>query len=207
LGRPPEEFFDCLIDDPNQVPEWRDSPDATDFRIPSSNWCALKNLRMALMLDRCPVPSIEKLWEHACAFEVYILLKNGNWEGARHTPMAAFWKEYGYTARWIKDIGAEVMANFLARGYYVMPSVDPAIRFPDDREPEKKFSHFVFIYKYDWDEARQDRVFTLNNCAGYAHLGSQCGFHVPQSRLDRMSYRRAFVFRPFDKAFFEPIAA
>ena len=184
-GRAPEEFYVCLIEDPMKVEEWRASDEAHDHTIPSSNWCALTCLRMILLLEGKKAPSLEHLWERACAAGVYVQ-KEGHhgWVGAYHQPLAAFIEEFGLDAIYLKDLTTDLVAEDLFHGNYVIPSVSPDIRYSLDLEPVRRNGHVVLCYKYHTDVT--GRVFTIQNSAGFASINTQMGVAVPEARFKQV---------------------
>jgi hypothetical protein len=193
-GRAPEEFYTCLIEDPMKVEEWRASDGAHDHTIPSSNWCALTCLRMILLLEGREAPSLEYLWERACAAGVYVLgAGNRGWIGAYHERLASFIKEFGFDAINLKDLTMDLIAEALSSGNYVIPSVSPDIRYALDLEPRHTDGHMVLCYKYQIDEP--GRMFTIQNSAGFASIGTQIGVPIPEARFRQVFSGNAILVR------------
>lgn len=193
-GQDPKEFYTCLIPDQSGVEAWRVNPSALDHRIPSSNWCALTCLRMALLLEDGVVPDLEKLWERACERHVYTPKTDGTgWYGAHHEPLARFFGEFGFEAKHCDNMSTASITQALVDGYYVLPSVSPEIRFPRDTDPAKKTGHMVFVYGYD--TGVDGRNFLLQNSAGFASLNSQIAVRVSEKRLQQVFSGRAILVR------------
>jgi hypothetical protein len=168
-----------------KVEEWRASDEAHDHTIPSSNWCALTCFRMILLLEDREVPSLQHLWEIACAAGVYFLREgHSGWVGAHHERLASFFKEFGFNAISLKDLNTELVAEALTNKNYVIPSVSSDIRYPLDLEPNRTDGHMVLCYKYHLDEA--GRVFTIQNSAGFASIGTQMDVPIPEARFSQV---------------------
>lgn len=194
-GRPPEEFYTCLIRDPKKVEAWRASPEALDFSIPSSNWCAMTCLRMLLLLHNKQAPSLDELFERACGAGVYNLKEDGTWAGAHHEPLARFVDQFGFTTNSLHNMHTWSLAMALAEGQYAIASVSPDIRYPaNTKEPEKKSGHLVLVYGY---RTIQDQIyFLIQNSAGFASLESQMGVCILHRRMQQVFSGRALFVRP-----------
>jgi hypothetical protein len=176
-----------------KVEEWRASPQATNYRIPSSSWCGMTCLRMMLLLEGRRAPSLDDLFEHACAAGVFTWEENG-WKGANLHKLPAFIGEYGFMARLAQTMDPDDVAHALAERNYVFPRVGPDIRYRTDEEPSKNHGHFVFMYGYETDEAGNLK-FLIHNSAGFASLDSQIAVPIPAARLRQVFSGDAILVR------------
>lgn len=193
-GVPPESFYVPLISDRFAVEEWRASGASKDYRIPSSNWCAMTCVRMLLLRERGEAPSLEELFDSACDADVYVRQEDGSgWKGAYHVRLVHFLETLGFQARFRKHLHVSDIAKSLARGQYGLLSVGPDIRYLKDEEPEKQNGHFVFAFGYESTPA--SRLFRIHNSAGFASLNTQIDVAIPETRMAQVFSKSAIFVR------------
>ena len=186
-GKDPIDFYVCQIENRFEIEVWKASPQVRDYTIPSSNWCAMTALRMALLADERPAPSLEDLFQNACTYGVYRpFADTSGWQGAFLLELPHFCCSYGFEARLERSQTPSDVVNWLRRGYYALPLVGPEVRFPRrTRAPKKRRGHFVFLYAYRIGE-RGTHLFTLNNSAGYASNNSQVAVEISKKRFKQV---------------------
>jgi hypothetical protein len=195
-----EDFYVPLIPDRFKLEEWRASPAALDHTIPSSNWCAMTLVRMTFLAYDLKAPTLEELWEGACAAGVYVPKRVGEgWSGAHHEPLATFIERLGFsvireeatTLNLVKSIVTESLP------WVAFLSVSPEIRFHRDTEPTKRNGHMVLAYDCE-RLVDGSRVFLIQNPAGFASLNSQIGVRISETRLQQVfSGNAIFVSRKY----------
>jgi hypothetical protein len=194
-GRPPESFYVCQIEDRFGLEAWKASPEAKNYTIPRNNWCALVHLSMVLMLEERVPPSLDELFERACAMNVYRPFADGSgWQGAFLDALPGFVASLGLEARLERRHAPESVARGLSELNYVLPRVSPEIRYPTDKEPEKRTGHFVFFYGYELDE-EDEPVFRYQNGSGFASLDSQIGVRITTARMRQVFSGDALLIR------------
>jgi hypothetical protein len=191
-GSRAEDFFVSLIEDRFKMEAWRASPQCFDRTIPSSNWCAMTCLRMLLLLQKFPSPSLEKLFEDACTSEVYVWddgadTENIGWRGCYHKKLAVFIRQYGFEAHHRTSLVTGDIADALDNDWFVIPSVSPEIRFPHRRRnPIQRNGHVVLVYAYRSHKDESNRSFLIQNAAGFASKNSQIGVRISERRMQQV---------------------
>lgn len=193
-GRVPEEFYDCIIPDRFQVPSWRERPEALDFRLPESNGCALRNVRMLFLVEGLECPPFLDLFYQATEAGVYVKNPDETWHGARHEQLVEFLKTFGFDAFREENLSTDDVAYWMAQGFYGLLSVYPDIRFPTKKKPVSPIGHIVLTYKYTQDRLGR-RSFWIQNASGFAHLDSQIGMRVSNARMIQVFKERAIFAR------------
>jgi hypothetical protein len=193
----PADFYACQIPDPTKVEEWIANIESLDVRAPERHWCAMCCVRGLLLAERLPSPSVEELFEMACAQGVYRPDQEIGWCGAYHKELAAF-------INTIRDAGqrkatADRSMRVLAKsrddlwsmeklvgwGCYILLSVHPDIRLRSSTPPVTKRGHFVLIFGSFRREGQ--RFFRINNPAGFQSQNSQIGMEVSAERLEQLT--------------------
>lgn len=191
-GRNPNDIYVCQIDDRTAMEEWVRNPDLRPPHQARSNWCAVCCTRMILQAESMYAPSREELFEAAQDLHAYQEIVSEDretllaWKGAYHEHLAIFlWRSLGLWAQAERNVDLNFLRARLYEGYYVLASVHPDIRFPDQQnEPEKKGGHFVLIYGF---EIIGDACwFLAMNSSGFASQQSQIAVRVPNYRLRQL---------------------
>lgn len=189
-GKDPEKIYVCQIDDPLKVEEWVTSPDARNYQKEEASRCAMCCAKMILRAEdrREPWlkvdPSLEELFDWAQDCFTY-RWEDGDdgWKGAYHGELAAFfWHSLRLWSQAERNVDLNFVRQRLLEGYYVLASVHPNIRFPNnDDVPEKKGGHFVLIYGF---EIHGDTCwFFVMNSAGFASQNSQIAVKILSNRV------------------------
>ncbi len=195
----PSDIFVCQIPNAAEVEEWI-SGDTFDLKDPEQHWCAMCCVRMLLLAEDMPAPSLEDLFKEACRHGVYQQDEYIGWRGAYHKELASFINSYLPASKWLqrqasahrgKKIRATSDNKFfnleatIRSGCYALLSVHPDIRLDTDETPPNKRGHFVFVYGVQ--VCGDETFFLLNNPAGFQSNNSQIGARVSAKRLEQVS--------------------
>ena len=200
----PEDFYVCQIPDPSKVEEWVANIDILDPQSPERHWCAMCCVRGLLLAERHSSPSVEELFEIACAQGVYRPDSNMGWRGAYHQELANLINtirvvgQRGATAHRRIQILAKSHHNWsmewlVRTGCYILLSVHPDIRLHTTTPPASKRGHFVLVY--DFFEKDGQKYFRINNPAGFHSNNSQIDMEVSAERLAQVSIGDGIVAR------------
>jgi hypothetical protein len=193
----PKDFFVCQIQDPSKVEAWSAERNP-NWREPARHWCAMACLSGVLRAEGVEAPSLEHLFERACANGVYRPDPERVWRGAYHENLADFVNEeicsgLVVACRSVPIVprrghtSTSTLARLLRQGFYVLLSVSPDIRFPSSKDqPREKRGHFVLVHSFS--EIDGVGYFRLNNPAGYQSENSQIDMHMSAKRLAELSF-------------------
>lgn len=170
-------------------PKWRTSGAKTkeEYLEWSWNMCGMACFRMILAHRNKQVVPIVKLGK--------LCLKHGGYSqpfaesnGMNYTAFKLFAKsEFGLAARIVSPMVLRDIHIALARGDYVIVSVNPAIRNPSSR-PKSKGGHLVLVTGYDLDK----KILYIHNPSG-ASTESQRHAIVRFSDFKRFFANRGIV--------------
>lgn len=184
------EIYTCQIEDRFAMESRLANPELRDPRLASSNWCAVCCTRTILLAENRSAPSREELFEAAQDCHAYREITEGDdligWKGALHQDFVTFlWASLRLWAQAERNVDLGFVRQRLFEGYYILASVHPSIRFPDDRnEPEHKGGHFVLIYGFEIED--EACWFFIMNSSGFASRQSQVAVRVPNYRLRQL---------------------
>ncbi|MBC7836856.1 hypothetical protein H7X87_03715 [Acetobacteraceae bacterium] len=192
-GLNPEEAFVCQISDSTRLEQWVAQLASLPVTAKEQHWCAMCCVRSLLIADGLDAPSLEELFDRACAAGVYREDAEIGWRGAYHHELAEFVSTlHPQGANAVRGMSTVhngprgfSLGQYIGFGHYVLLSVHPDIRLRSNEPVPVKRGHFVFIYGFRVMNGTE--YFVLHNPAGFATESSQIGMLVSSERLIQVS--------------------
>lgn len=149
---------------PQDDPRWQESGaiDSEEYALWSWSCCGMACLKMILAHRSNEVVPIITLGRQCLKYGGY-KLPLGNSPGLYYKPFIRFIKEkYSLDGKAVSTLTLSEIKQTLSDGGYVMASVTPEIRFPEN-VPKKHGGHLVLLFGYD----DRKRVVYLHNPSGF----------------------------------------
>jgi len=144
-------------------PKWAQSGAKTkkEYNAWSRNGCGMACTKMILAHRTGKVVPLVELGVKCAKYGGYSMPLDDS-PGLYYKPYLAYLeKEYGWNARIIQGMTFQELMHELCKGNYVIASVSPHIRYPNDK-PKSKTGHLILVVGYD----KIKQKFYLHNPSG-----------------------------------------
>lgn len=150
LGRHlPVDFHVPQIAEPSALAAWLQSPARLDRRHPESNWCGLCCVQAVLRAHGRATPSLQTMFDGAVRYGVYRRQSDGAYTGAYHAALVDYMRgEFQLEAHAQRGLTGHAICRLIDRDFFLIASVNPALRYRHNEPLFRQGGHLVLIYGY-----------------------------------------------------------